>query len=169
VNISVLAFDTATTTGIAFGHAGSKPQLWSIGFGSKTPWPERFSKTLRMTAHYIEKYQPDLIAVEAFVGGPKANTSLAGLVACVEGEAVRHGLRVVTYYPATIRKHFLGGVSRANKTPIKSQVFARCRMLGWDVRDTDAADAGALWDYACSVESQAHQMTSIGRLFGAGA
>jgi Holliday junction resolvasome RuvABC endonuclease subunit len=169
MGIKCLAFDTATTTGVAFGEAGARPQLWSIGFGSETPWPERFSKTLRMTEHYITKFKPDLIAVEAFVGGPKANTSLAGLVACVEGEAFRHGVRVVTYYPATIRKHFLGGVSRANPTPIKSQVFARCRMLGWDVRDTDAADAGALWDYALSVESQDHAMTSIGRLFGAGA
>lgn len=160
-----LAFDTATTTGLAFGEAGSKPQLWSIGFGAKTPWPERFSKTLRMTAHYIQKFEPDLIAVEAFVGGPKANTSLAGLVACVEGEATRHGVPVVTYYPATVRKHFLGGVSRANKVPIKAQVYARCRLLGWQVPDLDAADAGALWDYTCSLHSKDHQMTSIGGIF----
>jgi Holliday junction resolvasome RuvABC endonuclease subunit len=162
--MKVLAFDTATKTGVCFGEAGSRPQLWSVVLG-KVEWPDRFSKTLRMTAHYIEKYEPDLIAVEAFVGGPKANTSLAGLVACVQGEAVRRGVPVVTYFPATIRKHFLGGVSRSNKTPIKSQVFARCRMLGWDVRDTDAADAGALWDYTCSMHSKDHQMTSVGGLF----
>lgn len=171
MNIRVLAFDTATKTGVCFGEAGSRPKLWSVALGiSRRPddsidWGPRFSKTLRMTEYYIKKFDPDLIAVEAFVGGPKANTSLAGLVACVEGEAARHGVRVVTYYPSTIRKHFLGGVSRSNKTPIKSQVFAKCRMLGWDVPDTDAADAGALWDYVCSIESPRHQLASVGGLF----
>lgn len=118
-----------------------------------------------MTSLYIEKFQPDLVAVESFVGGPKANTNLAGLVACVLGEANRCKVDTVTYYPATIRKYFLGGVSRSDKTPIKSRVFARCKMLGWDVRDLDAADAAALWDYTCSVHSRSHQITTVGGLF----
>lgn len=160
----VLAFDTATKTGCAFGVAGTKPKLWSVDLG-KVDWSIRFSKTLRMVAYYIEKYEPDLVSVEQFVGGPKANTDLAGLVACVKGEAHRCGVPVVAYWPSTVRSYFLGGVNRKSKIPIKSQVFSRCRMLGWDVRDTDAADAGALWDYTCSVHSKGHQMTTIGGLF----
>jgi len=167
----VLAFDTATKTGVCVGDAGSTPRAWSVNLGlvrradDTIDWAPRFSKTLRMTAFYIKEYKPDLVAVEAFVGGPKANTDLAGLVACVLGEAVRCGCRTVTYYPATIRKHFLGGVSRANKTPIKTQVFQRCKMLGWDVKDTDASDAAALWDYTCAMESRSHQITSLPGLF----
>jgi Holliday junction resolvasome RuvABC endonuclease subunit len=159
--VKILAFDTATKTGCAFGVAGGKPTSWTVNLG-KVDWPIRFSKTLRMVEHYIGRFQPDLIAVETFVGGPKSNSNLVGLVACVQGEATRLGIRVVDYYPASVRKHFLGGI-RGN-TPIKSQVFARCRMLGWDVKDTDAADALALWDYAAALESRAHQMTTVGGL-----
>lgn len=160
----VLAFDTATNTGVAFGAACGKPVSWSVSLG-KEAWPDRFSKTLRMTSWFISEYKPDLVAVEAFVGGAKANTDLAGLVACVLGEARRRGVRVVSYYPATIRAHFLGGIK--GKAPIKQQVFARCIALGWNPKNTDCSDALALWDYACSVESRAHQITSVGGLFRA--
>lgn len=160
--MKVLAFDTATKTGCAFGVAGETPRGWSVDLG-KVEWPERFARTLRMTARYIREFQPDLVVVEHFVGGPKMNHELVGLWAAVLGEARRHHVRTESYYPATVRKHFLGGI-RAG-TPIKSQVFARCKMLGWSVGDTDAADALALWDYSCSVQSRAHQMTTIGGMF----
>lgn len=160
--MKVLAFDTATKTGCAFGVAGDRPRAWTVDLG-KTDWPVRFSKTLRMVQHYVETLAPDLIAVEQFVGGPKANSNLVGLVACVQGEATRLGVRVVSYYPASVRKHFLGGIRAGGE--IKGQVFAKCRLLGWDVKDTDAADAAALWDYTCALESRAHQLTSVGGLF----
>lgn len=159
----ILAFDTATKTGCAIGEVGGQPRSWSIDLG-KVPWPERYAKTLRMTASYIEKFQPDLIAVEAFVGGPKANADLIGLVSCVLGEATRRGVRTVSYYPASIRAHFLGGIR--GKGPIKSQVFAKCQTLGWEPKDTDCSDSLALWDFAASCESRAHQMTTVGGLFG---
>jgi len=159
--MKVLAFDTATKTGCAFGVAGDRPRAWTVDLG-KTDWPVRFSKTLRMVQHYVETLAPDLIAVEQFVGGPKANSNLVGLVACVQGEATRLGVRVVSYYPATVRKHFIG-MGKADK--IKSAVMARCHLLGWPSDDADACDALALWDYACSIESRAHQITTIGGLF----
>lgn len=162
MSISVLAFDTATRTGVAFGVCGGKPKSFSIDLG-QVDWAIRFARTLRMTRKLIEQHKPDLVAVEQFVGGPKANTNLVGLVACVQGEACRMGVRVVAYYPATVRKHFLGGIK--GNLPIKTQVFNRCRLLGWDVQDTDAADAAALWDYTCSLESRSHQITSVGGLF----
>ncbi len=159
--MKVLAFDTATKTGVCFGRAGETPRAWSVALG-KDDWPSRFSKCLIMTAHYIEKFQPDLVTVEQFVGGPKANSNLVGLVACVQGEAQRLGVRVVSYYPASVRKHFLGTVKPGGA--IKGAVYAKCRLLGWKVEDTDAADAAALWDYTCSRESRAHQITSVGGL-----
>lgn len=160
--MKVLALDTATKTGCAFGETGGKPRAWSVDLG-KVPWPERYAKTLRMTAAYIEKLQPDLVAVEAFVGGPKANSDLIGLVACVLGEATRRRVRTVSYYPASVRSHFLGGIR--GKGPIKGQVFAQCRVLGWNPSDTDCADALALWDYALALESRSHQITSLPGLF----
>lgn len=160
--MKVLALDTATNTGVAVGEVGGCPRAWSVslGFGS---WPDRYSKMLRLVSAYIERFQPDLVAVESCVGGAKANAHLIGLVACVEGEATRLGVRTVSYYPATIRAHFLG--RGRGKGPIKTQVFQRCAVLGWDVGDTDAADAAALWDYACAVHSRSHQMTTVGGLF----
>lgn len=158
----VLAFDTATVTGVALGDAGSKPRAWSVDLG-KVDWSIRFSRTLRMVNRYVTEHRPDLVAVEQFVGGPKANSNLVGLVACVLGEADRLGVRTVAYYPATIRKHFLGGIRGTGK--IKPQVMARCKLLGWPYDDADACDALALWDYTCSVESRAHQISSIGGIF----
>lgn len=167
MSLRVLSFDTATKTGVCFGIAGQRPRAWSIDLG-KSDWDIRFSKTLRMTAHYIRQFEPDLVVVEAFVGGPKANTDLAGLVACVLGEANRLNVRTVRYYPSSVRKHFLGTISRASKVPIKARVYAQCKVLGWDVPDLDAADAAALWDYTCALESRAHQVTSVGGLFASG-
>ncbi len=165
MTIRVLAFDTATKTGVAIGSAGETPRAFSVDLG-KVDWCVRFSQLLRLTNKLITDHQPDLVVVEAFVGGPKANTDLAGLVACVLGESDRLKVKTATYYPATIRKHFLGGVSKSSRTPIKVQVAQKCAMLGWDVGDTDAADAAALWSYACALVSRDHQMTDVGSLFG---
>jgi Holliday junction resolvasome RuvABC endonuclease subunit len=162
MTLRVLAFDTATKTGVAVGCAGEAPRAFSVALGT-VDWPMRFCRLLRITRRLIEEHRPDLVAVEAFVGGPKANSNLVGLVACVQGEATRRGVRVVSYYPATVRKHFLGGIR--SRAPIKTQVMARCRLLGWPSADDDACDALALWDYACAVESRAHQMTAVGGLF----
>lgn len=176
MTLRCLAFDVATVTGVAFGCAGDKPRAWAVSFG-KASDEDRFSKALRMTATYIDKFQPDLVAVEAPVGGRDANALLIGLAACVKGEAARHGVRVVEYYPATIRKHFLGKALTARDFPalnrtaakkaIKGAVMDRCRLLGWHVETGDAADAASLWDFTCAMESRAHQMTSLPGLFGA--
>lgn len=174
--MKVLAFDVATVTGCAFGVAGDKPRAWAVNFG-KASDEDRFSKALRMTATYIERFSPDLVAVEAPVGGREASALLIGMVACVKGEAARHGVRVVSYFPATVRKHFLGkaltgrdfpALNRAAaKKAIKGAVIARCNLLGWAVDGADAADAAALWDFATSIESRAHQMTSLPGMFEA--
>lgn len=159
--MKVAAFDTATNTGVAIGSAGETPHAFSVNLG-KVAWERRFSRILRLTRKVITDHRPDVLAVEAFVGGPKANTDLAGLVACVKGEADRLGVRVVSYYPATVRKHFLG----AGKVPnVKAAVMARCHLLGWKVTDDNQGDACALWDYSMSLESRAHQVTTVGGLF----
>ena len=87
----VLAFDVATTTGIAVGEAGGKPRAWAVSLGRGGDEPPRLAKALRMACAYIEKFKPDVVAVEAPVGGKDANALLIGLAACVQGEAARHG------------------------------------------------------------------------------
>lgn len=169
-----LAFDLASVSGVAFGHVGQKPRAWSVALG-KVSHEERFSRCIRIAGRYIDQFQPDFVAVEAPVGGKDANALLIGMVACVKGEACRRKVRVVEYYPASVRKHFLGKALTARDFPgkshaaakgaIKAAVIARCHILGWAVEDGDAADAAALLDYAFALESRAHQMTSLPGMF----
>jgi Holliday junction resolvasome RuvABC endonuclease subunit len=160
--VRVLAFDTATSAGVCVGDAGSAPKAWSVSLGHGA-WPDRYARLLTLTSDLLATHKPDVVVVETYVGGPKANPNLVGLVAIVQAEARRQGFPVESYYPATVRKHFLGGVKGLG--PIKHQVVRRCKMLGWHVGDTDAADAAALWDLTCAMHSRAHQITSIGGLF----
>jgi hypothetical protein len=49
-----------------------------------------------------------------------------------------------------VRQHFIG--ARNLKSAIaKREVFERCRRLGWQVPDHNAADAVATWHFACSL------------------
>ena len=171
--MKLLALDLASKTGVAFGVAGGKPQAGSVHLGATEDL--RFAKVISLTGNLIEKWSPDLVAVEAPVGGANASAFLIGLIACVRGEATRRGLRVVSYYPSTIRKHFLGKALTARDFPgknhaaakkaIKGAVMARCHLLGWEAKDGDCGDALALWDYACAMESRAHQITSLPGMF----
>lgn len=171
--MKILAFDLATKTGIAFGEVGGKPKAGSVSLGATED--ERYAKAISLCGNLIERYTPDLIAIEAPVGGANASAFLIGIIACVRGEAKRKGTRTVLYFPSTVRKHFLGKALTARDFPsknhaaakkaIKGAVMARCHLLGWDVKDGDAGDAAALWDYACAMESRSHQMTSLPGMF----
>lgn len=172
--MKVLAFDIASKTGVCVGEAGQKPKAWSVALGEGDG---RYAKAIRMCAAYVDQFQPDVVAIEAPVGGRDASALLIGLIACVKGEAIRRGVRVVEYFPSTVRKHFMGkaltardfpGKSHAaSKKAIKGAVMARCIALGWEVRDGDAADAAALWSYSCATHSRSHQLVDIGPLFDA--
>lgn len=172
--MKVLAFDTAISTGCAFGVAGGTPKTWQVALG-KTSWDARFARCLRMVESYAKQFEPDLIVVEAPAAGNFSNADLVGLSICVRAQAARMGIPVKSYYPNPVRKYFLGKAltsrdfpgktKAAAKGAIKAAVIARCHLLGWDVVGSDAADAAALWDYACSQESRAHQLSTVGGLF----
>lgn len=174
--MKVLALDIATQTGCAFGAASTSPLLWSVDLGESRSHNARFAKAIQLTVSLIDKYDPDLVVIEAPVGGPKTSHLLVGLWACVSGAAGHKGKRVEKHDIAAIRKHFLGKhltvkdfphlkSVAAKKRAIKSAVINRCNLLGWTPPDDNAADAGALWDYACSIHSMDHHITTIGGLF----
>lgn len=170
--MKVLALDIATVTGCAVGVAGDKPVAWSVDLG-KAPDERRFSNVLRLTSDLLAEHAPDLLAVEAPVGGPKTSHYLVGLLACVRGCAWNRSVPVEMCAIASVRKHFLGKAlstkdfpglkPAAAKRAIKEQVMNRCALLGWNVPDADAADAAAVWDFTCSRHSKAHQ--TVGGLF----
>lgn len=158
----IIALDVATVTGIAVGVPGSKPTAWSVDLGKAKSEDFRFSKALVLTHDLISKHKPRLIALEGAVGGPHTSHFLVGLLACIRGCAFNRGIKIEVYPIGAIRKHFLGrapqvrdfpGLKHAQaKAQIKAQVMQRCRLLKWDVPDDDAADAAALWDFACATE-----------------
>jgi hypothetical protein len=177
--VIILALDLAGVTGVAVGAPGGAPTAWSVDLGKSRSEDARFSKALVLTHKLIETHKPDLIAIEAPVGGPKTSHFLVGLVACVRGCAFNRKVRVEAYNIASIRKHFCGGHvtsaayghlepkrrKAAARAAGKNLVMQRCRQLGWQADDDNAADAAALWDYACALASRSHQLTSIPGLF----
>lgn len=175
----ILALDLASVSGVAIGSTGGKPTAWPVNLGQGRSEDARFSQALVLTHKLIEAHKPDLIVIEAPVGGPKTSHFLVGLVACVRGCAFNRRVRIESYNIAAIRKHFIGGHvtsaayghlppnkrKGAARAAGKNAVMQRCRQLGWEAEDDNAADACALWEYACALESRAHQLTSIPGLF----
>lgn len=183
----VIGLDVATNTGIAVGDSSGKPKCWSVNLGdppatgrmSKADKDRldnrRFSNVLKLTHGLISEYKPDLIVVEAFIGGQNASAYLIGLVACIRGCAFNQGVKCELVFPATTRKHFLGkaltsrdfpGLKQAKaKLAIKQKVKARGEAMGWVIPDLDAADAAATWDWACATYARQYQATPHGGLF----
>lgn len=171
----IAALDVASVTGLAVGNCGQRPKAWSVDLRQAGRSEDaRFSEVLKLTHGIISRHKPDLIVVEAPIGGRDANALLIGLVSCVRGCAFNFGVPCQSVMPSTVRKHFLGkaktsrdfpGLSQAKaKLAIKKEVLARCHLLGWDVPDLDAADAAATWDWAGAVYGRA-QSVPVGGLF----
>jgi hypothetical protein len=153
----VLALDIATVTGWAFGSPGEAPAFGSIRFGkpggSRAAAYRAFSKWLDEKWN-VRDDQPDLIVYESpavpsiMSGRTNIDTIrlLVGLAEYLEGWSYdRFELREASV--SQVRAHFLG---RNMKSAIaKPMTMQRCLELGWEVTNTDEADACALWDYQC--------------------
>ena len=169
----IVALDVATLTGVAVGNPGSVPKAWSVSLGKPGNDDSKFSGALVLTHTLIEAHRPRLLAIEAPVGGPKASHLLIGLAACIRGVAENRGVEVHAYPINSIRKHFMGRALAkrdypalsvyAAKKAMKGEVMQRCRLLGWQVSDDNAADAAALWDFACALSG--YDTTPAGGLF----
>jgi len=147
----LLAFDLATDTGIAVGDSRGAPSCETERLGEAGDHHgARFAQALRMTRRLITRWQPVVVAIEApLAAGQSTHGGLMakGLRGCILGVAHIHGLRVVEYDVATIRKHFIGH-GRLPRAEAKRAVLTRCKQLGWRVRNDNEADACAVWDYA---------------------
>lgn len=178
--MKIVALDLATVTGVAVGSPNSDPVSWSVdlGKGLKSLKGDDkndliFSKALVLTDTLIREHQPDFVAIEAAVGGPKTSHFLVGLLACVRGCVANRKVDRQIYAISAIRKHFTGrawttkdfpALSRpAAKRAIKQEVIKRCHLLGWEPEDDNAADALALLDYALA-KNTSHQARVAGGL-----
>ena len=175
--MKIVCLDVATQCGLCVGSSGcGNPRSWSVDLGRGFSEDYRFSETLKLTHGLIETHNPDLIVVEAFIGGAHASAYLIGLVACVRGCAANRGVKCVMVYPATVRKAVLGKAFTSRDFPGMKQARAKIaikqlgrnhceKVLGWDVPDLDASDAALTYEWACATYAPAYQAKPHGGLF----
>ncbi len=173
--MKILALDVATSTGVCVGDSSAnRPKAWTVDLG-KPPIQRKLSNVLTMTQALIVHHNPDLIVIEAPIGGKKVNAPLIKMVGCIEGCAFNRGVKTETAHLGTIRKHFLGKAftkkdfphltEKAARAEIKRMVWQRCSMMGWSPENDDESDAMALWDWSCANFVRGYQSVPTGGLF----
>jgi hypothetical protein len=157
----VLALDLATVTGYARGHVGTTPISGSIRFGKRGCRDHIiFADALRWISQLLEPQpRPDLVIIEAMLppDAMRGQTSravrdrLAGLHGIARGVAALRGIpEIATASVSEIRGHFIGERT-ASRRAAKRWTIEKCYELGWAPENDNAADALALWHYACSL------------------
>jgi hypothetical protein len=152
----VLAIDLAKQTGLAEGRPGDRPRLSSLWFGDVGNDQHVFYANLTAwMAIKLRDSPPDFIAIEEPVPPSAAfgHTSHDTTMVTIGGFAIIVGIIVCKRIPyqtvriSTWRKHFLGN-GRLPTKEAKAAALARCRVLGWDAPDHNAAEAAGIWDWA---------------------
>jgi hypothetical protein len=97
----------------------------------------------------IRQYDPGYLVFEAAIApvfgktSMAANRKLLGMGAIVEVTGERLGLPVYDAHLGSARRYFVG-----NARALKSDVWHRCRVLGWPDFDLNACDAICVLAYA---------------------
>lgn len=154
----VLAVDQATATGWAVGDGGP------ITFGTikmpKRPDGERLQFLYYHLMGLVEVHKPDQVVFETPffpVGsaGAKFNTAtvswLAKVAGVVQMAAAAFAVPSEDYAPSTWRLSFLGYGRKPKGTSdkyMKDQTLAKVRLLGFQAKNTDEADAIGLLHHA---------------------
>jgi Holliday junction resolvasome RuvABC endonuclease subunit len=157
---NVLALDIATITGWARGDVGAVPACGSVRFSTKGASQVAIcGRALEWAIEVLRDPLPDVVVIEDLLppGALKQRSNehhelLAHLHGVIMGVCFVRGIyQVHKHSLASIRSHFIGGTIFA-KGEVKFVVQRKCRSLGWlESADDDAADACALWSYACSL------------------
>ncbi len=158
----ILALDLAARTGWALGRPQDRaPVSGSVRFAKEGA---SMAAVLSACRRWLEQFLADhpgiwLVVFESPLlpmhmrGRTNVNTfrHLIGLAAVVEELLYSlTGYDVREARVADIRTHFLGS-NRAKREHAKLLTMEKCRRLGWDPDDDNAADALALWDYQASL------------------
>lgn len=173
----ILYFDLATSTGWAAGdHRGVK------GFGTF-----ELARTGDLIAPFAadarrhivslrEKFKPDLIGFEAPIlrpykkkkgGGSAVNDTpnklrkLYGLALMVELDALDHGVKCTECVIGSVRLHFMGrGYPNASEAA-NLRMRNLCRARGWNVKNSDEANALAGLDYLLAIQRPLHALQAM--------
>jgi hypothetical protein len=170
--LDILALDLAKRTGWARGRLDSEaPTFGSISFGKDGASNyARFAHALRWAVDIFKNDPPDVLVIEAPISVQAFSMQqgakiLFGLPAVITGVAYECGVFTIHEYDVRdIRGMFTG--HRSLKTDIaKAATVRRCKQLGWNVEDHNAADACALWMYQCA---RVHPGPTLRRLASVG-
>lgn len=151
----VAAFDPSTTKfGVAFGtERDGKPRtiVWQLPGADELVFDRTLGIVLDSVTSLLSVANVKLVAIEApiIVAARSAHTMVAlmQLAGVVRAASHKAGARVHMVASSTVRKHF---VNHGRPDDPKRAVMERCRVLGWDVANNDAADAAATWSWLMS-------------------
>ena len=161
-NPLILALDVATRTGWCLGRPGDAPTCGSIRFGQfYSESHEVFGAALKWFSEFLREspVRPDTLIVEAMLPptAMKNHTSravrdrLGGLHGVLLGVAQLRGIgEIASASVGDVRAHFIGD-RNCKREQAKREVMLQCEAQGWLVQDNNAADACALWSYACAL------------------
>jgi hypothetical protein len=156
----LLALDIATRCGWARGPVGDPhPQSGSVRFGTDGASNNAvFAHCLAWISETLkDEPRPDIVVVEAMlpptakVGKTTRETRdrLAGLHGIVRAVSFLRGIYDVREASVSqVRHHFIGGNFKSETA--ERETRERCRRLGWNPEDHNAADALALWAFEAS-------------------
>ena len=164
----ILALDIASVTGVCEGRAGSAPQFYTMRFARDgDEHEEAFARALKWIAERLQVDRPDAIFVEApinpgaFVGrydeekgrvamttNPETTIRLMGLWAIMAAAAKVKGIRYSRVNVQSARKDFIGH-GNLRGAEAKRRCFEICKLLGWEPKNRDEADAACVWHAAC--------------------
>lgn len=175
----ILALDLATEAGFCLGRAGGKPSR--VGAARlKRPDDDHgvLGRNLGCLIRDLSAFGvPDMVVIEAAMhaaaksekgnGGFSVETAWL-LVGAVYGFCGPQGIPVREAHVQTVRKHFTGRARYGSRTEAKKAVVDRAHLLGLlppTSRNDNAADAIAVWDWACATFARRSHATAL-HLFG---
>lgn len=176
----VLALDIATTTGWAVdrsGDGGPSPLTGTKRLAAGSADGARLGRAGLEFAKWLDGmirlHAVETVAIEAPAMGGRgivmsAVTArmLIGLAFTAEVVAASADVPVWEAAVSTARKNLLGTGRPADG---KKAVVERCRLLGWQVKDHNAADAACLWALAKGRLDREWRLETATPLFRAGA
>lgn len=153
----LLALDTATNTGFAWGGPqDGSPQAghWILPGGSD---PIKFNRSLVQLGEgvtmLVRQHAIERVAIEAALlimnneFAAKTLDFLHSLVAVARKDATRAGAAVEIISPRTWRAEILGN-GNMPRAQAKAAAKAHCKMLGWAFETEDEAEAQVIWHCA---------------------
>lgn len=153
----LLACDPSTTKfGLAWGgqNDGCPRSMVLKGPGADETRFDKFLASVSETIKFLcETSKAERCVIEAplVLADRSAHTmlSLVQLTGAVRAAAAKAGCQNTLIAVSTVRRHFIQQGNLKSKDA-KQAVMARCRLLGWQFSDDNAADACAVWSWGMS-------------------